>query len=272
MTDDSQHRTAQQVIDQYRAQSRQRLAEIRQSVLPDPIFSPGAIVDPEDGTLDTDMLKGLLVRMPAWLNIPPEGDTRTSICELMWARAGDTEPPPLTDYHSVQTEKVAFDTPFPLRLTVPTAEMAADGRYYLAVRVEHWDGGTTGWTAPIPLICNSEPPYEHSEPQALQAPVEFITDEYLAANGDKVIFGLPQYADFQPGDRLLLLWGRTLPLMLIADGPVDSAVWPMPLEVSGNRIRSTGSGVCYAQYQLFDKANNLSRSSTPTRVNVALAG
>lgn len=272
MTDKSQSITAQQVVDDGQALHLKSLAESRQSVLPDPIFPLGAIVDPADGMLDTNVLDGLMIQMPAWTNVPPVGESLTSTCDLMWARAGVIDPPPLEDYRSLQSEEVAFYTSFPLRFTVPGVEMAADGKYYLAIRVNHWDGSATGWTPPVPLICKSEPPYEHHTPQEPQAPTELITDEYLAAHDDKVMLGLPQYADYQPGDRVLYWWGRTLPLMLVGYVPVDNAVWPMPLEVSGQFIRSAGSGVCYAQYQLFDKANNLSRLSTPTRANVVLAG
>lgn len=184
MTNDSQHRTTQQ------SSSWNCPAENRQNTLPDLVFPANAIADPADGTLNKDVLQDdLVVDMPVWANLPP--DPEEAECELMWAPAGAVTPPPEGDFNVVDHEDVFHDTDFPLPLTIPKAEFAVDGKYFVAVRVTGFNG-IIDWTTPKPLICDRVPPYDRATPVKLEAPADAITDDYLAANADKVILKLPQ--------------------------------------------------------------------------------
>ena len=274
MTNNPQQRTAQQVRDDHRAERQKRFAN-RQNPLPEPVFPAGAIVDLTDGTLNKDVLQAdMVIEMPRWPNTPPPGTTAQ--CDLMWAPpAAGGGPPPDGDFRLVHNVVVNDASTYPIKLTLPKAEMAADGPYYLAVRITDYNGSVE-WTTRIPLICDGEPPYGHNVPTALAAPPEPITDKYLTDHSDEVILTLPQYPDFMPEDKVTYYWG-TLPL---PDDPndippagsvkVDNTVWPMPLKVSAAHIIGAGDGGCYALYLLHDKATNMSRVSAYTPLVVAL--
>ncbi|WP_426114924.1 hypothetical protein [Pseudomonas sp. DSP3-2-2] len=270
-------RRAQQVRDDYRnARVKQLIEAGPPEVLLPPGLPVGAVIDPADGTLNKDVLTAdLAISMAAWSDMPPEG--RTSVVEVQWAR---TDGPGLPDdswYEVVDTQNVVGPAPlFPLALKVPSARLAQDGKYYLRLAMHHYNAGTTLYSEPVPLICDSEGPYRHETPAAMILPVPpEITDAYLAANGDKVIGGIPEYDDYQPGDKVAFYWGALPPPEKPEDvvpiGVIDvNGTWPFPVEFTGDTIRAAGDGPCYALYVLVDKATNASKLSGYAPLKVAL--
>lgn len=243
----------------------------RSQTLPSPELPASAIVDNTDGTLHKDALEAdLPLSMPMWLGTPGPGEGQSQ-CEVLWSPVRDHDPPLESEYRVVYETSVGPDQTYPLALSVPQSSLGGQGKHYLLIRVAHWNGTGPDFSSPMPVICDSRPPYRQDDPLPLQMPDGPVTDAWLAANDDKLVVGLPQYADFQPGDKVVYYWGQTFPLDRIASVAVDDSQWPMPLEISGDLIRATGSGVCYAQYELFDKATNRSRPSTPVSVEVVLS-
>lgn len=270
MTNTPQPRSAQQVREDYWAERQRRLAG-RQG-LPPPVIPADAFADVSDGTLNKDVLKqDLAITMPKWANTPI--GSQTSACDLMWVAGLPSNPPPEASYQMLQHVDIDKDTVYPVPLTIPQKNLVA-GSYLLCVRIIGVNGSAE-WTSPIPLICDSEPPYEHAAPLPLGIPPENITDKYLADNGDQVNLLLPEYLDFQAKDQVRYYWGT----VLAVEGPVNlppvatlevKGPWPMPLPVSKAHIEAVGDGGCYVMYELIDKATNVSHPSTYERVAVAL--
>ena len=271
-------RRAQQVRDDYRNARVKRLIESGPlEVLLPPGLPAGAIIDPIDGTLNKDVLTAdLAISMAAWSDLPPAG--RTSVVEVQWARGDGAGLPDDSWYEVVDTQNVVGPAPvFPLALKVPSTRLAPDGKYYLRLAMLPYNLGPTLFSDSVPLICDSEGPYRHATPAAMILPdPPEITDAYLAANGDKVIGGIPQYDDYQPGDKVAFYWGALpppekpedeVPIDVIA---VDGVTWPYPVEFPGDTIRAAGDGPCYALYVLVDKATNASKLSAYAPLRVAL--
>lgn len=281
MTSTESRRRAQEVRDRYRAELLERMAREsrQQTVLDPPEFAPGTIVDTTDGTLNKDVLvDDLVVDMVAWTDLPPTAED-TSLAFVEWARVEGADPPADHEYKRVDTKSVTgpdADTQFPLKLKVPKARLGPDGKYYLRLAMEHYNGSPAIHSVPLPLICDSGPPYRHEAPLAVVAPSDSITDEYLSDNDDKVICGIPQYSDYQSGDRVAYYWGAFPPPDVPEDEVpvdvimVDGTNWPFPVEFPGSTIRAAGDGRCYALYALIDKATNISRLSIYVGFNVAL--
>ncbi|OCR24121.1 hypothetical protein AFK24_15260 [Pseudomonas syringae] len=271
-------RRAQQARDDYRnARVKQLIESGPQEVLLPPGLPVGAIIDPADGTLNKDVLTAdLAISMAAWSNLPPEG--QSSDVEVQWARTDGSGLPDDSWYEVVDSREVSGPTPvFPLLLKVPSNKLAPDGKYYLRLAMYPYNSGPTLFSDPVPLICDSEGPYRHETPAAMILPnPPEITDAYLAANDDKVIGGIPQYADYQPGDRVAFYWGALPPpekpedVVPIDVIDVDGVTWPYPVEFTGDTIRAAGDGPCYALYVLVDKATNASKLSGYAPLRVAL--
>jgi hypothetical protein len=256
----------------YRKLKTQRLAGIKADLAPPEV---DGIVDPADGTLNKDVLAADLgVTIQIWDDLPlASGDFDTVFLE--WA-PGDN--PADGDYEVVaQKDIVAPVAPalFPLtELKVPMAELAPDGLYSLRYRVESYNGETRP-SLNVHLIVDSVPPWKHAEPREMALPATQITDAFLAANSGGLVGTLPDYDDWQLGDKVAFYW-LTAPL------PSDPDDLPPPvgyIDVVGNAqtvtyplavLEASKDQDYYVGYLLVDKATNRSPISRYTRVDVAL--
>ncbi|QPC85588.1 hypothetical protein GA830_01660 [Mesorhizobium sp. NBSH29] len=244
--------------------------------LEDPVFDPGAIIDPQDGTLNKDVIaagEGLFVSIEKWPgfdNVPPSFH-ETAILE--WATGTGREE---NKFVGVDQRKVTSPAPpeaFPLRLKVPADRLQPDGPYRLRYTIAAWTDEDIH-SREVPMVCDYTPPWGNAEPPAPVLPAEPITDDYLVANPDGVVVTIPEHPGVQkPGDRFAVWWGAE-PLPEDPTGLPPAAVGelgtPQDLIVPANIVRATGDGGCYCLYVLIDKATNRSRFSAYTKVIVAL--
>jgi hypothetical protein len=97
-----------------------------------------------------------------------------------------------------------------------------------------------------------------------------VTAEYLEANSDKVVAGVPDYAP-RPGDMISWYWDTsqndddlvdTLKLALADIGR------PINLDFAGEMIRARGDGARRARYRVRDRAGNVSSFATYVTLEV----
>jgi hypothetical protein len=238
-----------------------------------PTFNTGDIVDTNDGTLHRNVLlagQGLAVHVPLWPN-PAQQPGQFDLLDLEWA-AG--EAPGEDAYELVESH--ALEGPidagsFPMTLRVPADRLRLDGPYRLRYRVVTWDSALAA-CEPVPIRCDSVPPFPQAEPPAAGIPDEPITDAYLDAHPEGLAWTLPAYADYQPGDIVQFWYANPLP-----EDPgslpfetVTATPPPMTLHVSRQAVEAAGDGGCYLAYRVLDKATNPSALSGWVRLAVAL--
>jgi hypothetical protein len=269
------------VRDDYRAAViKQRLGASQTEILIPPIFPPDAIVDPGDGTLRESLLKNPLpIGFSAWNDLPPAGETAGIALE--WAPAkGDGSAPDPSAYVQINDDLVRGPldpaTYFPKTLDIPVTNMAVDGKFYLRLKMAPYNGQAALYADPVPVTCDDTRPYGDIKPLAMEIPAAPITDDYLAANAGKVIGGIPEYDDFQPGDKVAFFWTDTpveddwSTATPVDEVTLDGTTWPFPVEYLEADLRTKADGEWYLMYGLVDKATNPSLVSFGSRLRMAL--
>jgi hypothetical protein len=260
---------------QARSQRRAINAELEQPEV-------AGIVDPADGTLNKDVLLGATfdLTLQAWKEqVTQPGDYDTLFVDF----AAGTNPDP-EDYGLVHkdtiTAPVADDT-FPMLIKIPLGnlvpgfEKPRDGPYRLRYRVVQMNGQETV-SSPFPLIVDTTPPLGHLEPQSMTLTTVQLTQDFIDNNPGGLTGTLPDYDDWQVGDKVAFYW-VTSPLPEDPDD-LPSAVDVIPVSAAnGNKviypltaIEGSEDKDYYALYILLDKATNRSPVSAYTRVDVAL--
>jgi len=237
-----------------------------------PLFAEGDITDPADGTLHKDVIargQGLSLQIPLWHNhaqLPGQFD----VLDLEWAPGdsaggGDFE---LVDSHPF--EGPVDPASFPLTVHIPPQFLRPDGAYRLRYSVMTWNGEVAS-CEPVPIRCDSEPPFGSADPPPPGIPAEPITDDYLGLNPQGVAWTLPGYTDVAPGDVVDFWWTWSLPddpdSVPFESVPVSEA--PATVHVPAEVVQATGDGGCYLSYRVRDKAGNVSRTAH-ARLAVAL--
>lgn len=253
MTSSDRKRKAQETRWAYSKKLAQRKAN-KESL---PLIIEGLIDDELLPKSDQD--KSLTVKIPAWGNLPPPGQTDRVILE--WARdnAGFV---------------VLLDQPFtgplnPGDFPVPvliSPELLREGKYELRYRVSLWTGAEEEASAPRKLIIDKTPPYRTDYPAELITPVGPITDDFLSQNPTGMVCEIPDYPDKQdPGDVVAVFWVKNeIPEDFSDLTPIDG-VKPVPSDrkvtIPENVIQQAGDGDFLAVYVLFDRTGNPSRIS-----------
>ncbi|GAB7529483.1 hypothetical protein PS3A_18920 [Pseudomonas sp. 3A(2025)] len=209
------------------------------------------------------------MNIPEW-DLLPTLPGKTQILTLLWA-AGDN--PADGEYEPVDEADVSIDTTFPLLLSVPNAALKPDGPYHLRYTVLT-ENDVERPSGKISLICDTTPPWDHLEPEAMSLPTAELTEEYLTANPGNLQGTLPAYDNPAVSDKVALYWLAT-PL------PSDPVDLPDPVyfgPLNANRVVDYPRALIsasldkdyYAFYLLFDKAGNRSPISGYARIDVAL--
>lgn len=263
-----------QVRREYRLeQIRRGKARREQQNLLDPPIITDAIPD-YDGLLPVDKLQAdLRVGIPLWDWIedgysPGDADTITLFLK---------NPDGTTVYTGVQQYPLPLDEDaFPSVIAVPQDKIPAHGQYIVEYRLTLFTGTPT-MSNTAPLIIDSQPPYfnpgQPATPAAIQVPVEVVTDQYLADNGNELVCTLPDYPDKARGDQVIVYFGLEIPEDIDAVapvvGPIDVPV-DLRIPIPGSAIQDRLDGHNYIFYWLRDKAGNFSDISEPASIDVQL--
>ena len=253
MTSSDRKRKAQETRRAYSKKLAQRKAN-KESL---PLIIEGLI---DDGLLPkSDQDKSLTVKIPAWGNLPPTGQTDRVILE--WAR---------DDAGFVTLLSQAFTGPlspddFPVPVPI-SPELLREGEYELRYRVLLWTGAAEEASSPRKLTIDKTPPYGTDYPTELITPVGPITDDFLSQNPTGMVCEIPDYPDKQdPGDVVAVFWVKNeIPEDFADLTPIDG-VKPIPSDrkvtIPENVIQQAGDGDFLAVYVLFDRTGNPSRIS-----------
>jgi hypothetical protein len=281
---------AQQARDNYRAARIKQWTQSRQAeVLEPPIFPPDSVEDTADGTLNKDVLLApVSIGFSPWTALPPTAAAIATI-ELRWAEPlADGSAPPVpadqtdtTVYRQIAEKEVSGPlTPadFPIDLDIPLTSLAVDGKFYLLLVMQPYNGQPYLFSVPVPVTLDSAAPYGAAKPMAMTVnPPGPITDAYLTANGDKVTAEIAEYPDYQEGDKVSFFWtAAALPddwsgeTPIGRDVPITAPPWPFKVEYPEAGLRLLADGTWHLGYGLADKATNKSISSTDTSVIMAL--
>jgi hypothetical protein len=167
-------------------------------------------------------------------------------------------------------------TYFPKTLDIPVTNLAVDGKFYLRLKMEPYNGQAARYADPVAVTCDDTRPYGDNKPLAMEIPAAPITDDYLAANAGKVSGGIPYYTDFQPGDKVAFFWTNTpvdedwSSATPVDEVTLDGTTWPFPVEYLEADLRTKADGEWYLMYGLVDKATNPSLVSFGSRLRMAL--
>ncbi|RMQ38188.1 hypothetical protein ALP86_01681 [Pseudomonas amygdali pv. mori] len=240
------------------------------------------IVDPTDGTLNKDVLLGtsLDVTLAQWAQLVTD-DGQSDTFFIDWA-VGEV---PADDgflevFTDTVTAPVAVGT-FPKLINIPLTALTsgfpkpADGVYSLRYRIRQPNDQET--ISPLlKLIVDTTPPGGQSEPGSMALATVQLTQEFLDNNLDGLVGTLPDYGDWQAGDKVAFYWVSGVL-------PVDPVELPSPIGFVGvdnamnntvtfpvSAIEGSKDEAYYVAYFLFDKATNRSRLSAYTRIDVAL--
>ncbi|WP_288754078.1 hypothetical protein [uncultured Pseudomonas sp.] len=242
------------------------LAELAPSVL--------GIADPSDGTLLKSAVdNNLEVRIPAWVNLPEDGDTETVYLQL--STTGDAA----SDFGDVgqplEVVGPVTSADFPLVMHVPLARLV-EGRLWLRYRIVTFNGGHAV-SAVVPLICDRTAPRNRVDPDekldGLTVGPAFIDDEYLKNNPSGIVAQVPEYDTYAPGDTYKVYYFESPPEEhedyenQVDEGPLDAS---MQVVIPKDVVERAGDGKYYLAYYLYDKAGNKSRGSLITSIDVAL--
>ncbi|KPX18837.1 Uncharacterized protein ALO71_00495 [Pseudomonas amygdali pv. dendropanacis] len=240
------------------------------------------IVDLTDGTLNKDVLLGtsLDVTLAQWAQlVTDDGESDTFFID--WAVG---EVPADDGFLEVFTDKVTAPVAvgtFPKLINIPLATLSpgfpkpADGVYSLRYRIRQPNDQET--ISPLlKLIVDTTPPGGQSEPGSMVLATAQLTQEFLDNNPGGLVGTLPDYGDWQAGDKVAFYWVSGVL-------PVDPVGLPSPIEFVSvdnatnntvtfpvSAIKGSKDEAYYVAYFLFDKATNRSRLSAYTRIDVAL--
>jgi len=269
MSNASPRQLAAQTRSEYHKQRVSRL--VAQASDPAAPEVPG-IVDPQDGTLNKDVLAAdLEVTVARWEDLPESGYADYDSLQLEMAVVDDTG---VGDFEAVGSshdydEDDSGD--FPVTVTVPRQFLAPDGRRQLRYVVAKYNGNTM-ISPVVPLIIDSVPPWGNVEPEAVTLPSAPVTDAYFSANPAGITVTLPAYADQQPSDVYALYYADTVPVPPDFPDAVSAGLLPpdRTLLIPKDTIEALGDGHFYVVYVLKDKATNISRLSFVSFVDVNL--
>lgn len=227
------------------------------------------IIDTVDGTLDHNVLNApLKVTLQEWQNSPElPGDSNTIYLE--WA---DGTLPTDDKYRVVDTLIIDETDTFPITsMSVPLNEFRGDGPYTLRFTVILINGNP-GISLPLPLIVDRTEPWRPDEPAVLTFPVTEVTDAYLASAGGNLVGDLPDYGDWQQGDKYYVYAGNTVPEDPPGNSPVvqgSTIQTGQKVTIPGGSLTALGDGPIFIGYLLIDKALNRSRISHIARLEGA---
>jgi hypothetical protein len=228
------------------------------------------IIDPMDGTLDSRVLNAPLnVTLEKWEN-SPEFPGDSNIISLQWAFAAT--PPTDADYRTIATLTIDHTVVFPITsLNVPLQEFGGDGPYSLRFEVRLVNN-ELGRSIPLPLIVDRSEPWRPDEPAILTFPVTDVTDAYLASQGGNLVGDLPDYGDWQQGDKYYVYADNTVPEDPPGNAPVvqgSTIQTGQKVTIPGASLTALGDGPIFIGYVLIDKALNRSRISHIARLEGA---
>ncbi|MBF8777300.1 hypothetical protein [Pseudomonas fulva] len=249
---------------------RRRHASLRAELAPTVL----GIADDLDGTLlksavDTD----LEVHIPAWANLPEDGDIETVYLQL--STIGDAP----SDFEDVgkprDLEGPATEADFPLVMYVPLAKLV-EGRLWVRYRIVTFNGGNTA-SLPVPLICDRTAPRNSVDPDekldGLTVAAAYIDDAYLIDNPSGIVAQVPAYDTYAPGDTYKVYYFENPPEEhedyqdQVNEGPLDAS---LQVTIPKDVVERASDGRYYLAYYLYDKAGNKSRGSLITSIDVAL--
>lgn len=164
-------------------------------------------------------------------------------------------------------------------ITVPR-DLLVQGSYSLSYRITRTGNSTESLTKRITV--DRTPPNENQRPAAAQFPDELvgvITDEYLTQHGE-VQVKVPSYLGMRAFDKAVFYWSEFDPLP--DDHPAAGEHRFSTEEIENRRliltmgeadIRTSGGGIRYFYYRLYDLAGNESAVSyaSPIQVNLVPA-
>ncbi|POD56720.1 hypothetical protein BKM15_04840 [Pseudomonas syringae pv. syringae] len=240
------------------------------------------IVDPADGTLNKDVLAGefLKVTLPQWAGLVTDpGDSDTFFID--WAIGAATDNDAFKEVFSDTVTAPVDPETFPMVIDIPLSSLMqglakpADGAYSLRYRIRQPNDQET--TSPsIDLIVDTTPPGEHLEPEQMVLATDQLTQAFLEANQGGLVGTLPDYDNWQPGDKVAFYWvGTPLPesaeelpapvgVVELASPTNNTVTFPV------SAIEASRDEPYYAIYILVDKATNRTSLSSPKRIDVAL--
>ncbi|WP_145130211.1 hypothetical protein [Pseudomonas sp. URMO17WK12:I11] len=266
----SKRALAEQTRQAQREARRRRNASLLAELAPTVI----GIADPVDGTLLKSAVdKDLDVRIPAWANLPEDGDIETVYLQL--STTGDADP----DFEDVgKPEDVlgpATSADFPLAMQVPLAKLV-EGRLWLRYRIVTFNGGHAV-SAVVPLICDRTAPRNRANADekldGLTVGAPYIDDQYLIDNPSGIVAQVPEYDTYAPKDTYKVYYFENPPEEHEDyENPVNEGVLDVSRQVviPKDVVDRAGDGKYYLAYYLYDKAGNKSRVSLVTSVDVAL--
>ena len=217
----------------------------------------------------------LQITIPLWVGFPPN-DRAIDHLFLQWRPKGGGP----DDFKDIQTDPKGIEIkgpitdytdPMPQSIPLAAFEDLKYGEFDFRYGVQSFNGGVqVDYSAEVPLVIDSDPPYGNSYPADLIVSQAHIVD----ANSATVEVEIPVYSDSAPGDKIALYWLKgEVPEDLSSLTPIGG-VQPVPtslkLSIPEATIKAEGDGDCYAVYVLIDKAGNASRIGKSNLVQVTL--
>ncbi|MFJ4143765.1 hypothetical protein [Pseudomonas sp. NPDC089734] len=166
---------------------------------------------------------------------------------------------------------------FPLQHDLPQGNIPHEGTFTLEYLVALSVGNENN-SDPRTIVIDRTPPYYNPNPElalpaALVAPSTVITDATFSGGVTEFVCTLPEYADINPEDRVVVFWGPGLPDTPDTPNPVFGPVTipaDRKIPIPKAYIETLPNGTTYAVYWLVDKAGNWSSISKPLQVDVQL--
>ncbi|RMP58266.1 hypothetical protein ALQ20_05351, partial [Pseudomonas syringae pv. atrofaciens] len=278
-------KTTATLDDKKKARIAYRLARSQRGSGIDADLAPAqvaGIVDLADGTLNKDVLAGefLKVTLPQWAGLVTDpGDSDTFFID--WAIGAAADNDAFKEVFSDTVTAPVDPETFPMVIDIPLSSLMqglakpADGAYSLRYRIRQPNDQET--TSPsIDLIVDTTPPGEHLEPEQMVLATDQLTQAFLDANPGGLVGTLPDYDNWQPGDKVAFYWvGTPLPgsaeelpdpvgVVELASSTNNTVTFPV------SAIEASRDEPYYAIYILVDKATNRTSLSSPKRIDVAL--
>ena len=240
------------------------------SGLDDLIIDDGLLADKASGLLHSKYLKDetlqLVLSVPGW--VFSDKDTlriEHSRDGIVWSSVLHEE--------TIEYFKDPIKTPYPITLDKTKDELRLEGDHYFRTWIKN-DSDDFSYSAPLKLIFDRVPPYNHAPPAQFPA-ITVVTDASLSAAGGKATLTLPDYSkDWAPGDTCFVYWMNRLPENFDdLDLPVATVATTgknQSVDILEADIRRVGDGGVFVLYVLVDLAGNVSQLSVYTSVAVAL--
>lgn len=202
----------------------------------------------------------LEVVVPMWQNSMPTPEYP----ERIWLIWNEVE----VDEHEITAPVTAADRTFTVK-----GLHGVEGTHRLRYRVMTYNEAETDSQERVLTVDRTAPALATGGGALVFPPLVVdggVTGEYLEANSDKVVAGVPDYAP-RPGDVISWYWDTgqndddlvdTLKLTLADIGR------PINLDFAGDMIRARGDGARRARYRVRDRAGNVSSFATYVTLDV----